>query len=161
MTKTTNQLDDSLVGIRSGSVTPGLVETVRVEYYGQSTPIGHLAQVTTAPTGISVSPYDSTILGAINQALKQVNLSAYVFSKTCVMVSVPAMSGEQRQDTVKHLKRLSEEAKTSIRNIRKKFRQSLTKDEIEESDKQLTELTNYFTSEIDSVIDNRIKMVMK
>lgn len=66
------------------------------------------------------------------------------------------MSGEEKEGIVKRLRLLGEEAKISIRNLRKKYRQSLTKEEIKEQEKSLNKLTEDFISEIDKVIETRI-----
>ncbi len=156
MNRTVDQLDDSLVGIRGSTITTGLVDTVRVEYYGQSTPISQLAQTSKISNGINITPYDISILGSINQALKKANFSSYIFSKNSIIVSVPPMSGEQKQEIVKRLRLLGEDAKISIRNLRKKYRQNLTKEELKENDKELNKLTDKFILEIDKVIETRI-----
>lgn len=156
METTVEQLRSSLVGIRGSTVSPSLVSTVKVEYYGQPTPLEHVASVALSNGGISILPHDPSIVGLINKTLLAANFKSYVFSKSCVMVSVPPMSGDQRKEIIKHLQKLEEDAKVSVRNLRKKYRQTLTKEELKD-EKPLQTLTDNAISEIEQIIEDRIQ----
>jgi ribosome recycling factor len=161
MTKAVEFFEDQIRSIRFGCITTGLIDTVRVECYEQKMPIKQIAWTTSEKNRISVAPYDPQLLGAIDRALKKEGFNSYVFSKTQVVVNLPPMSGEDRIKVASQVSKLGEEAKISIRNIRKKFRQALLKEEIQESDKALQALTDSKITEIDMLVEFKIESISK
>lgn len=159
MEKAVTYFSDQIVGIRWGIVTSGLVDTIKVLYHGQPTPIKHLAHTTKQDNRISVTPHEPMLVGSIEKALKAAGLNAYTFSKTMVVVSTPPPSGEERQRVISHVRKLAEEAKVAVRNIRKKTKQKfppLSKSELQKMEKQLQELTDQYVAEITKLADNKI-----
>lgn len=157
MQKTIDSLSNTILGIRGGTVSTGLVDSVKVLAYGQPTLIKHLAITGKNGDSIFIDPYDITLTNQIAKTLADSGLSAYAFSKTRVLVSVPPPSGDQKKEIISRLKKLGEEAKIAIRNIRKKHRQSLDKDTLNQKDKEIQEITDSFISIIDNLIDNKIR----
>jgi len=156
MAKPLELLERQIVGIRLGTISPAVVDSVKVLYQGSMTPINHLAFSQPTKGGIAVNPYDPQMVGAIVTALKSSGMNAYAFSKTSVMVSVPPITGEAKDQIRGHLKKLGEEAKIAIRNIRKKARQKmdgLPKDELQKAEKELQKLTDDHISEIDRIVN--------
>src|SRR4029077_12165794 len=99
MEKAVNVLRDELRGLRNGRATPALVDTLRVEYYGSPTPLKQLAQISTPdPQQILIRPYDQSVLKDVEKAIRS---SALGMSPNndgkMIRLTVPAMSGEQRQ----------------------------------------------------------------
>lgn len=154
MDKTVQVFADSLIGIRLGTVSSGVVDTVRVEYHGQPTPIKHLAQTGKIQNSIFIDPYDLSIVGKICNALKENGFSAYVFSKTRIMINIPLICGEEKIKISKHLAKLAEESRIAIRNIRKNFRQ---KNKDKDQEKVVQIITDEAISEIDFILDRKIK----
>lgn len=115
MTKTINYLEDQLVGVRWGTITPAVVDLVRLDYHGQNMPIKHLAHTTMDSGRIMVRAFDPTVLGSIDKALQKAGFNSYVFSKEAVCVAVPPPSGDQKNEVIARVKRVGEEAKVSIR----------------------------------------------
>src|SRR5579871_2855325 len=115
MEKAANVFKDQLRGLRTGRATPALLDNVRVEYYGSPTPIKQLAQVSTPdPQQIVVRPFDQGALKDIEKAIRSSDLGLAPNSDGKVIrLSVPAMSGEQRQKMVARIKKLGEECKVS------------------------------------------------
>lgn len=126
MNRTVRHLAGQLAGIRPGTVSIGSVETVRVAHDGQATPIGKLAAVSGQRDRIVVRPYDPAQVGAVVRALHEAKLGAYALDPTRVGVSVPPISGEQRQEIARHVKSLGEEAKVAVRMVRQGARQEIT-----------------------------------
>ena len=152
MDKSVEVLSHSLVGIRGGTINPGLIDTVKVSYYGQNVPIFQVAQTGRLDNNnIAVDPYDPSMIGPLVTALKANNFSAYQFSKTRVLVSVPPISGEEKEKVKKHLRKLGEEAKIAIRNIRKNYRKNSDREE----DKKIQEITDHYIKEIDQIIEKK------
>src|SRR4029077_9727158 len=99
MEKALQVLRDELRGLRTGRATPALVDNIRVEYYGSPTPLKQLAQISTPdPQQILIRPFDQSVLKDVEKAIRS---SALGMSPNndgkMIRLTVPAMSGEQRQ----------------------------------------------------------------
>ena len=102
---------EQVKGLRHGTVTPSLIDTVKINYHGQQTPLKHLAMTSKIDSGISVVPYEESLVGQTANALKGAGFNAYPFSKTTVIVSVPPPTLDERERVNKRIRRLGEEAK--------------------------------------------------
>ena len=119
--------------------------------YGQNVPIISVAQTGRVDNNsIAVDPYEPSMVGPLVTALKANGFSAYQFSKTRVLVSVPPVSGEAREKVKKHLRKLGEDTKVAIRNIRKNYRKLDKTD-----DKKIQEITDFYIREIDSIVEKK------
>lgn len=156
MDKTINSLSSNIIGIRSGTITTGFIDTVKISYHGQLTPIKHIAYTAKIGDSIAIDAYEPTLTAQIAKNLADAGFSAYAFSKTRVLVSVPPPSGDQKKETIAHLKKLGEEAKIAIRNIRKSFRQKLDKEELKTADSGIQKTTDSYIKEIDDIINTKI-----
>lgn len=156
MSKAVDFFQDQIRSIRFGCITPGVIDTVRVECYEQKLPIQQIAWTASQKTRITVTPYDPQLLGAIDRALKKEGFNSYVFSKTQVVINLPPISGEDREKVISLVSKAGEEARVAIRNVRKKFRQGLTKDNLQRIDKALQTLTDEKIMEIDLLIEDKI-----
>jgi ribosome recycling factor len=138
MEKAIQVLKSSLAGIRTGRANPGLVDSLRVEAYGAPTPIKQLATVgAPEPTQIVIRPYDP---GTIKDIEKAIIASDLGFNPQndgrLIRINIPPLSNEQRKKMVTRIKELTEEAKVSIRNIRRDANKAL--DQAEKS-KEISE----------------------
>lgn len=165
MEKTINVFVDQLTGIHCGVISPGVIDTVKVDCYDQKMPIKCIALTSCDGNRISVQPYDSTLLGTIDKALKQVGFNSYIFSKTQVVVTFSSMSGAEREKVRNHVSKLAEDARIAIRNCRKKARQTHDKDfkyrrvpedEQEKFNKSLQQLTEQMIEEINCIVDKKL-----
>src|SRR5947208_4300889 len=138
MEKAVNVLRDELRGLRTGRATPALVDSLRVEYYGSPTPLKTLAQINTPdPTSIVIRPFDPGCLKDIEKAIRSSDLGmAPNNDGKMIRLSVPPMSGEQRQKMVQRIKKSSEEAKVACRNIRRDANKQF---DVAEKDGEMTE----------------------
>jgi ribosome recycling factor len=148
---------DQLIGIRSGVISPGVIDTVRVESQGTTVPLAHLATTFSDQRRVIVQPHDPQLLGTIDRALKQAGFNAYVFSRTQVVISFSALSGEQRARVIAHIGRLAEEAKVAVRNVRKKVRQKLPREEGKQADRLLQELTDAAIERIEQLKQSKLR----
>ena len=121
MQKTVDLFKSQLFGTED-NVNESLISTVKVSYNHQATPLEHLSLVNQRDRRVSVTPYEPAMVGVIEDELKKQGFNAYKFSKTTVVVNIPLVDGESRKKVALQVKKLAEEAKVSIRNIRKKFR---------------------------------------
>ncbi len=121
MDKAIEVLKKNLSGIRTGRANPGLVDSLRVDVYGSPTPIKQVAQVgAPEPTQIVIRPYDASIIKEIEKAIVTSDLGFNPQSDgRVVRINIPALSTDVRKKMVARIKDLSEDAKISIRNVRR------------------------------------------
>ena len=159
-------LQDNLRGIRTGRASPGLVDSLRVEFYGSHTPIKQLANVA-APEGqlIVIRPFDPGALPAIEKAIQASDLGMVPNNDGRVIrLNVPPLSTERRKKLVSRLKELSEEARVAIRNVRRDANKRadqlqkekvLTEDDRDRVKEDIQELTKQYESEVNRLLDEK------
>src|SRR5438132_14226229 len=108
MEKAVGVFRDELRGLRTGRATPALVEHIRVEYYGSPTPLRQLAQINTPdPQQILIRPFDQNCLKDIEKAIRSSDLGMSPNNDgKMIRMTVPSMSGEQRQKMVTRIKKI-------------------------------------------------------
>lgn len=138
MEKAVEVLKKQLAGIRTGRATPGLVDSIKVEAYGSPTPMKQLATIgAPEPQQIVIRPYDAGTIKDIEKAIIASDLGlAPQNDGRVVRLNVPPLSTEVRKKMVSRIKELSEEAKVSIRNIRRDANKDVDK---AEKDKEISE----------------------
>src|SRR2546421_6892684 len=131
MRKAVVHLQDEFGAIRTGRASPALVEKLRVDYYGSEVPLQQLAGVTVPEARVLViSPYDKGAMKAIEKAIQASDLGVNPSNDgTVIRVKFPELTGERRKNLVKVVKKLAEEARVAVRNVRRHIRQDLERDE--------------------------------
>ena len=138
MERTLEIMKEEFKGIRTGRATPGLVENIKVEYYGTHTPIKQLSNITAPePQLIVITPFDPSVIKDIEKAISvsETGLSTNSDGKV-IRVPIPPLNEERRKKIVVQIKEMSEDSKVSIRNIRRDANKHIDK---EEKDSLLTE----------------------
>src|SRR6266700_1331947 len=170
MEKAVGVFRDELRGLRTGRATPALVDSIRVEYYGSPTPLKQLAQISTPdPSQILIRPFDQGCWKDIEKAIRSSDLGMAPNSDgKMIRLTVPPMSGEQRQKMVARIKKSSEEAKVALRNIRrdanKHFDQAekakeMTEDERDAGKEDVQTLLKKFEDKVTEMGDKKSKEV--
>jgi ribosome recycling factor len=121
MEKSLAVFHDQLSGIRTGKASPEFVENVQVTYYGTPTRLRELANISTPePRLIVINAFDPTALGDIEKAILAANLGVTPINDgRLIRVPIPELDEERRKDLVKVLKRIAEEARVAVRNVRR------------------------------------------
>ena len=121
MEKSVEDFRAHLLAARTGRANVHMLDQVKVDYYGTDTPVAQMAQMSTPePTLILVQPYDMSMIGAIEKAIRTSPAGLNPMSDGKVIrVPVPPMTEERRKEVVKHLNKTLEDHKTAIRNIRR------------------------------------------
>jgi ribosome recycling factor len=172
MDKAQHHLEEELRKIRSGRATPGLVENIRVEYYGSPTPLSQLASISIPePRLIVIKPFDKGSLGEIEKAVLKSDIGLTPSNDgKLVRLSVPPLSEERRKQLVGQIKKMAEQGRVAIRNIRRdqnKHAESLQKDGhfTEDDGKKLLdaiqEETKSSEKKIDSMVEKKSKEIME
>lgn len=121
MDKAVDYLKSELRGIRTGRASTALVEFVKVDYYGQSTDLKSLAALSTPePDTILIQPFDPSAAGEIRKAIESADLGLNPqMDGKVIRCKIPALSGDRRKQLVAQVKKMGEEAKVAVRNVRR------------------------------------------
>ncbi len=138
MEKAVSFLSGEFRGIRTGRATTGLVEHLKVDYYGSSTPLQQLASLATPEANlIVIKPFDPSSIKDIERAILGSELGITPQSdKRVIRLSVPPLSGERRKQLANQVKQMAEQARVSIRNIRREANKHIDQ---EQKDKNASE----------------------
>jgi len=172
MEKAVHVLKDSLAGIRTGRANPGLVDSLRVEAYGSTVPIKQLGSVSVPePNQIVIRPFDPGTLKDIEKAIQGSELGLNpVNDGRVVRLIIPPLSTEVRKKLVGRIKELNEEAKVSIRNVRRdgnkaadqaEKNKTLTEDDRDDLKKEIQELTKKYEASANDLAAAREREVME
>ncbi|MEA3075037.1 MAG: ribosome recycling factor [Alphaproteobacteria bacterium] len=172
MEKSVALLADQLRGVRTGRANVGLVESIRVEYYGSPTPLKQMANLSTPePQQILIRPFDPSAVGDIVKAIQASDIGLTPNSDgKVVRLNVPSLSVEQRKKLVGRVKDLAEEARVSIRNIRRDANKQadleqgekiLTEDDVETCKEENQALTKRFEAKVNEMADKKSAEILE
>ncbi len=151
-------LAGQLAGIRTGTISLGFIETVRADCQGNSVSIRRLGVIKQQGDRILVTPFDKANVSAVVRALTEARLNAYALNPTTVSVSIPPISGEQRAEIAKHVKKLGENARIAVRQIRQDARKKIEATG-RGSQRSVEEATEAAVAEIDRLVKEKVKEV--
>lgn len=159
-------------GVRTGRASGGILEKLSVDYYGTKTPLNQMAGISVPePQMLVVQPWDKSAFGAIEKAIMQSDLGLTPSSDgNVIRVPFPPLSEERRVDLVKHVKKLAEEGRVAIRNVRRdandKVKQleknhEIAEDEGKRAHEQCQKLTDKRIQEVDVLLAAKEKEIME
>jgi len=171
MKKAVEFLRDELKAVRTGRASTGLVENMKVEYYGTPTPLKQMATLATPQADmVVIKPFDPGSLKDIEKAIKNSDLSiAPIVDGKLIRLNIPPLSGERRKQLVSQAKQMGEQAKVSIRNIRREANKQLekqqknkiiTEDNLDKGKKQVDDITKECVDKVDLVVKNKSDEIM-
>ncbi len=171
MEKTVSQLQKEFGTIRSGRANPGILDRVMVEYYGAPTPLRQMSQVSVQDgTTLVITPYDKTVMKEIEKAIIKAEIGITPNSDgVCIRLPFPPLTEDRRREIAKDVKKLGEDAKVAIRNIRRDMTDGLKKvekgenlpeDMVKDNQDKIQKLTDKYTANIDSAVAVKEKEVM-
>ena len=171
MEKTVAQLQKEFGTIRSGRANPGILDRVMVEYYGAPTPLRQMSQVSVQDgTTLVITPYDKTVMKEIEKAIIKAEIGITPNSDgICIRLPFPPLTEDRRREIAKDVKKLGEDAKVAIRNIRRDMTDGLKKvekgenlpeDMVKDNQGKIQKLTDKYTANIDSAVAVKEKEVM-
>ncbi len=171
MQKTIESVKKDLTKIRTGKANPSILNGVMVEYYGSPMPINQIASVS-APEAqmILIKPYDKTILKGIEKAIQIANLGLNPQTDgEVVRIAIPSLTEQVRKSLVKDAKKLSEDNKVAIRNIRRDSIEQLKKlekdsiiseDELKRRSDEIQKITDKYIENIDKLAKEKEQDIM-
>ncbi len=171
MNKTLSVLDDNFSDIRAGRANPAILNKIMVEYYGVPTPINQMAGISVPEARlIVIQPWDASVLKDIEKAIlaSDIGLNPNNDGKV-IRLAFPELTEERRKDLVKDIKKIAEDAKVSIRAIRRdgideakemEKESLITEDELKKAEEQIQKLTDKKIAEIDSKFEKKEQEIM-
>ena len=157
--------------IRAGRANPAMLDSVRVDAYGATVPLNQVA-VAAAPQSdlLTVTPYDKSTIGAIEKGITNANLGLNPTNNgSAILISIPPLTEERRRELAKTAKSRTEDAKVSIRNVRKDAKneihktvksESLSEDMQYEADDALQKLTDEMSAKAETMLERKEKDIM-
>jgi ribosome recycling factor len=172
MAKAVQYLKDELRGVRTGRATPGLVEHLRIEVssYGSTMELRELASITAPePTALVVKPFDPTTIKDIEKGIQSSAIGITPNSDgKMIRLPIPALSGERRKQLVNQVKKMGEEQKVALRNVRRdtikkidadEKASTVTEDEAKEARDAIQKLIKKFEDEVDRLVAAKTKEI--
>jgi len=160
MDKALDSLERDYRRLRTGRASVSLVESIRVDYYGTPTPLNQLATLTIPdPRTIMIQPWDTSVIGEVEKAILKSELGLTPMNDgKIIRINIPPLTTERRRELVKIVKKMSEESKVAVRNIRRDANEMIKdlkkEKEISEDDQfRAQEETQRITDELIKKID--------
>ncbi len=171
MEKTVAALKESFNAIRTGRASANIFDRVRVDYYGQKSPLNQVATVSIPEARtVIINPFDKSLITEIEKAVLTADLGLNPSNDGKVIrIAIPPLTAERRKELTKQAKATAENSRTAIRNIRRdenddlKKRQKageITEDELKKLGDELQKSTDKFIAEINSIYEAKEKEIM-
>ena len=171
MEKAIAQLKREFATVRTGRANPSILDKVQVDYYGTPTPLRQMSQVTVQDgTTLVITPYDKTILKDIEKAIIKAEIGIAPNSDgICLRLQFPPLTEEKRKEIAKEVKKMGEDAKISVRNVRRDMSDALKKaekadnlpeDVVKDNQDKIQKVTDKYTKIIDTSVSDKEKEVM-
>ncbi len=171
MENTIKHLEGELRKIRAGKATPSMLDGVFVDYYGTSTPLNQVSNISTPdPKSILIQPWEKNMLSPIEKAILAANIGLTPINNgEIIRITVPALTEERRMQLVKQVKTEGENAKISLRNSRKwandelkrMQKEGLSEDLEKNAEDEVQKMTDQYTEKIDSILEIKEADIMK
>ena len=172
MKKAVDHIAAEYVKIRTGKASIGLLEGIKLDYYGTPTPLNQVGNISTPDYHtIVIQPWDKSIMPAIEKSILNSNLGLNPTNDgSLIRIPIPPLNEERRRELVKLVKKMSEEGKVAVRNIRRDEIEKLKKTEKEEhiseddrknGEHEIQKLTDKYIKEIDEVLSKKEKEIME
>jgi ribosome recycling factor len=171
MEKAVSVFANDLTGLRTGRATPGLVDSIRVDYYGSQTPLKQIANISVPePQQIVIRPFDNGTMSDIVKAIQSSDVGLAPMSDgRLIRLNIPALSGDRRRQLSGRIKEFAEKGRIAIRNIRRdanKHADTSTKDKVLSEDERdrvksdVQEMTKTYEGKVNKAATEKEKQIM-
>lgn len=172
MKKSVEKFRQDLRSVRTGKAAPSILETVKVEYYGSVVPLSQIASVSVPqPRLLVVQPWDKGAAEAIIKGIHNADLGLNPAQEgELIRVPIPALTDQRRHDLVRQCKKMSEEVKVSVRNVRRDANDELARaekdkeiseDDLHRGQKEIQKTTDEYVAEVDSALAGKEKEILE
>jgi ribosome recycling factor len=172
MQKTIDAIQRELASIRTGKASTSLVEGIKVDYYGTITPLSQVASITIPdPKLLVIQPWEKKLIPEIAKAIQKSDLGLNPLSDANVVrLPIPPLTEERRKDLVKLVKKISEEGKIALRNIRREANdqakkaekgKKISEDDSRKAQEKIQEITDKYIELIDDLVKKKEEEMME
>lgn len=172
MAKTVEAFRAELNKVRTGRAHPGILDEVKVSAYDTKMPLSHLATITAPQSDLLVvQPFDKNLLGEIEKAIVKSDLGLNPVNDGNVLrIPIPKLTEERRKELVKHVRKIAEDYRKAIRNIRRDFNEELKKkqkeggvseDDVHRGMKEIQNITDEFLGKVEEILQVKEKEIME
>ena len=171
MKKTVVSLKDGFASIRTGRASAALFDRIRVDYYGEKSPLNQVANISIPEARlIVIQPWDKNLIGEIEKTIRsELSLNPSSDGKM-IRIAIPPLTEERRKELVKLARNQAEQSKVAVRNIRRDGNDELkkllkdagiTEDEEEKAGVDLQKLTDSYIAKVNQVLEEKEKEIME
>ncbi len=172
MDKSLEALRAELTRIRSGKATTALLDGIKVDYYGNMSPINQVGNLTVLDAHtLSFTPWDKSMVNVVDKAILEANIGLNPVSDgTNLKIPIPPLNEERRKELVKLVKKFGEDFKISVRNIRRDANDHLKKeekdkkiseDQLKDAEDRIQKLTDEHTKKIDEILKHKEQEILE
>jgi len=164
-------LKNDFSSLQSGRVTPALLDRIMVDYYGNPTPISQVGSISTPDAQtLAINPWEKKLIKEIERSLQSANIGLNVSNDgNLIRAIMPPLTQERRKEQVKQVKKMGEESKVAVRNIRREGNDALkklekgkqiSKDEEKAGHDHIQNITNQYVKSVGDMVANKEKEMM-
>jgi ribosome recycling factor len=172
MSKTQGNLQGDLNKVRTGRASLALFDDIRVDYYGTPTPLKQVATLSVPESRlIIIQPWDPSMIGEIEKAILKSELGVTPANDgKIIRITIPRLTEERRKELVKIIKKMGEQGKVAIRNIRRDANEglknmerekSISQDELHQNMDKIQKITDDFIRKIDETLEVKEKEILE
>jgi len=172
MDKTIEALRSELAKVRTGKATTVLLDSIKVDYYGNMVPLNQVGNVSVLDAHtLAITPWEKQMVQIIDKAILEANLGLNPISDgTNLKIPIPALNEERRKELVKLVRKFGEESKVAIRNVRRdandhlkkeQKEKKLTEDQLHDAEKEMQKLTDDHIKLIDETLKHKETEIME
>ena len=171
MNKAIKSLHNQVSKVRTGRATAAVLDGIVADYYGSMTPIKNMGQISTPEARLlQIQPFDKTLIVAIEKAILAANIGLTPGNDgNVIRIQFPALTEEKRKSFVKDVKKMGEDAKVAIRNVRRDQNdkvkaqekdKKISEDESKKIQEEIQKITDNFIKEVDQVVEAKEKELL-
>ncbi|HBG88258.1 MAG: ribosome recycling factor [Bacteroidales bacterium] len=170
MNRTIEHLEKEMAKVRAGKANPKMLDGLMVDYYGSMTPLSQVANINTPdPRTIAIQPWEKGMIAVIEKAIMAANLGMNPDNNgDLIRINVPPLTEERRKELVKIVKKLVEDSRIGIRNLRREAidefkklqKDGLPEDMEKDAETEAQKLTDNFMKKIDELLERKEKDIM-
>lgn len=169
MKKTVAALKDDFAAVRTGRASPTILDKLRVDYYGQKSPIAQVATVSVPEARlIVIQPWDRALISEIEKAIQKSELGLNPSNDGKVIrIAIPPLTEQRRKELVKSAKGMAETSRVAIRNIRRdgledlKKRTDVPEDALKKAEEEFQKLTDSYIAQINKTLEEKEKEILE
>lgn len=172
MQKSIASVASEFAAVRAGRANPAVLDKITVDYYGTPTPIPQIGSVSVPePRTLLIQPWDTSVLKLVEKAILASDLGITPTNDgKCIRLSFPQLTEERRRDLTKQVKKLGEDGKVAVRNIRRdaldkfkamKKKSEITEDDLKSIEDEIQKITDKNCKEIDVMTEKKEKELLE